>query len=53
MLGSWSVGVQLAVVSVIAIFFVFLLRTSKLEEVRLWALAWVADAVAVIGIFAY
>ena len=52
-LGSWSVGVQLAVVSVIAIFFVFLLRTSKLEEVKLWALAWVADAVAVIGIFIY
>jgi diguanylate cyclase (GGDEF)-like protein len=50
-LGRWSIGMQLAVVSVIAIFFVFLSRTSKLEEVRLWALAWVADALALVIIF--
>jgi diguanylate cyclase (GGDEF)-like protein len=50
-LGRWSVGMQLAVVSVIAVFFAFLSRTSKLEEVRLWALAWVSDAVALISVF--
>jgi diguanylate cyclase (GGDEF)-like protein len=52
-LGLWSIGLQLAIVSVIAVFFVFLARTSKLEEVRLWALAWVADTVALLSIFVY
>ncbi|MCJ7441914.1 MAG: diguanylate cyclase [Thermoanaerobaculaceae bacterium] len=52
-LGRWSIGVQLAVVSVIAIFFLFLSRTSKLEEVRLWAAAWIADAVALLSVFVY
>jgi diguanylate cyclase (GGDEF)-like protein len=52
-LGHWAVGVQLLAVAVIAAFFVILSRTSKLEEVRLWALAWVADACALIGVFLY
>ena len=52
-LGRWSIGVQLAVVGVIAVFFVFLSRTSKLEEVRLWAIAWVADSLALVGIFVF
>ena len=52
-LGRWSIAVQLAVVSVIAVFFVFLSRTSKLEEVRLWALAWVADTLALVAVFIY
>jgi hypothetical protein len=36
-LGRWSIGVQLAVVGVIAVFFVFLSRSSRLEE---WGLPW-------------
>jgi diguanylate cyclase (GGDEF)-like protein len=52
-LGRWAIGVQLATVSVIAIFFVFLARSSKLEETKLWALAWVADACAILSVFAY
>jgi diguanylate cyclase (GGDEF)-like protein len=49
----WAIGVQLATVCVIALFFVFLGRTSKLEEVRLWALAWVSDVGALVAVFAY
>ncbi len=52
-LGRWSIGVQLATVSVIAIFFVFLARSSKLEELRLWAMAWVADAFAIGAVLLY
>jgi diguanylate cyclase (GGDEF)-like protein len=52
-LGRWSIGVQLAVVSVIAVFFFFLSRTSKLDEVKLWAWAWVADAFALTAVFIY
>jgi diguanylate cyclase (GGDEF)-like protein len=50
-LGRWSLGVQLAVVGVIAVFFVFLSRTSRLEEVKLWALAWVANTLALVSVF--
>jgi diguanylate cyclase (GGDEF)-like protein len=53
LLARWSIGVQFAIVCVIAVFFVFLSRTSKLEEVRLWALAWVADAGAILAVFAH
>ena len=50
-LGRWSVGVQLGVVCLLALFFAALARTVKLEEVRLWALAWLADAVAIAAVF--
>ncbi len=49
----WSIGVQLATTCIIAAFFVFLARTSKLEEVRLWAGAWVADAAGLVAVFVY
>jgi diguanylate cyclase (GGDEF)-like protein len=52
-LAHWAIGVQLATVGAIAVFFVFLARTSRLEEVRLWALAWVADVGALLAVFAY
>jgi hypothetical protein len=42
-LGRWSVGVQLGIVCLLALFFATLVRTVKLEEVRLWAGAWLAD----------
>jgi diguanylate cyclase (GGDEF)-like protein len=52
-LARWAVGVQLATVSVIAVFFVFLARSSKLEETKLWAAAWAADACAILIVFVY
>ena len=50
-LGRWSVGVQLGVVCLLALFFAALARTVKLQEVRLWAMAWLADAVAIAAVF--
>ena len=50
-LGRWSVGVQLGIVCLLALFFSTLARTVKLEEVRLWAVAWLADAVAIAAVF--
>jgi diguanylate cyclase (GGDEF)-like protein len=50
-LGRWSVGVQLGIVCLLALFFATLARTVKLEEVRLWAIAWLADAVAIAAVF--
>jgi diguanylate cyclase (GGDEF)-like protein len=50
-LGRWSVGVQLSVVCLLALFFAALARTVKLEEVRLWAMAWLADAIAIAAVF--
>ena len=49
--GRWSVGVQLGVVCLLALFFAALARTVKLAEVRLWATAWLADAVALAAVF--
>jgi diguanylate cyclase (GGDEF)-like protein len=43
--------VQLATVSLLAAFFVALTRTIRLQEVRIWAAAWLADAVAVAAVF--
>ncbi len=51
-LSRWSVGVQLGIVCLLALFFAALSRTVKLEEVRLWAMAWLADAVAIAAVFA-
>ena len=50
-LGRWSVGVQLGIVCLLALFFATLARTVRLEEVRLWAVAWLADAVAIAAVF--
>jgi diguanylate cyclase (GGDEF)-like protein len=52
-LGRWSLTIQLATISVIAVFFVFLARNSKLEELRLWAMAWVADSLAIGAVLLY
>ncbi len=52
-LGRWSVGVQLGTVSAIAVFFLLFARGSKLEETKLWALAWVCDAAAIFTVFLY
>jgi len=49
-LAHWVLGVQLAIVCVIAVFFAFLARASRLEEVRLWAGAWAADVVALVAV---
>lgn len=45
-LSRWSLGVQFAVVTLLAFFFVAFSRTVRLQEVRLWAAAWIADASA-------
>ena len=50
--GTLSIGVQLAVAALLAGFFVTLSRSVKLAEVRLWAMAWVADFVAIAAIMA-
>jgi len=50
-LGRWSVGVQLGVVCLLALFFAALARTVRLEEVRLWAAAWLSDALAIAAVF--
>lgn len=50
-LSRWSVAVQLAVVLLLTVFFAVLSRTVKLQEVRLWSGAWVADAVALATVF--
>ncbi len=47
LLMRWSLGVQFGTVVLLAAFFLALTRTIRLQEVRLWAAAWVADAGAV------
>jgi diguanylate cyclase (GGDEF)-like protein len=51
LLGRWSLGVQLATVLLLAAFFVALARTVRLQEIRLWTTAWIADAVALFPVF--
>jgi diguanylate cyclase (GGDEF)-like protein len=51
LLGLWSVGVQLATVTLLAAFFVALARTVRLQEVSVWAIAWVADAISLASLF--
>ena len=43
---TWSLGVQLGTVVLIAIFFAVLARSVRLEEVRLWTVAWFMEATA-------
>jgi len=50
LIGTVAVGVQLAIVALLAGFFIFLSRSVKLAEVRLWAMAWSADAVAIAAV---
>ena len=50
-LSRWSVGVQFGIVCLLALFFATLARTVKLGEVRLWAMSWTADAVAIAAVF--
>jgi diguanylate cyclase (GGDEF)-like protein len=50
-LGQWSLGVQLGIVAMLALFFLALSRSVKLREVRLWAAAWTANAVALTFVF--
>jgi diguanylate cyclase (GGDEF)-like protein len=54
-LGAWSIGVQFAVVCLLAVFFAVLARSIRLVEVRLWAAAWVADcfAIGAVGLAAF
>jgi diguanylate cyclase (GGDEF)-like protein len=47
-LGQWSLGVHVAIVTLLAGFFLALTRVVRLHEVRLWALAWMADAAALL-----
>jgi diguanylate cyclase (GGDEF)-like protein len=47
-----SVGVQLGIVLVLAVFFAILSRSLRLAEVRLWAGAWAANLLAVTAVFA-
>lgn len=49
--GRLSVAVQLAVVVVCALFFFVLSRSIRLTQVRLWAMAWWANAVALTAVF--
>ena len=51
LLGRWSVVAQLATVGLLALFFVALTRTIRLREVRVWAAAFAADALAVASVF--
>jgi diguanylate cyclase (GGDEF)-like protein len=51
LLGRWSLGVQLATVALLAAFFVALTRSVRLQEIRLWTAAWVADAAALASVF--
>jgi diguanylate cyclase (GGDEF)-like protein len=51
-LGHWLLGMQTAIVALLAGFFLALSRTVRLHEVRLWAAAWVADAFALLLLLA-
>jgi diguanylate cyclase (GGDEF)-like protein len=51
-LQRWSVGVQLGIVLVLAVFFAILSRSLRLAEVRLWAGAWAANLLALTAVFA-
>ena len=50
-IGRLSVAVQLVVVVVCALFFIALSRSIRLTQVRLWAMAWCADALALLSVF--
>jgi len=52
LLGRWAAGAQLATVALLAAFFLVLARTVRLQEVRVWATAWTANAFALLALFA-
>jgi diguanylate cyclase (GGDEF)-like protein len=51
LLGRWSLGVQLATVTLLAAFFAALVRSAHMQAIRLWAAAWIADALALVSVF--
>lgn len=52
LLQRWSLGAQAGTLALLASFFLLLARTQPLAEVRLWAVAWVANAAALGAYFA-
>ncbi len=50
-LQRWSVVTQFGVVTLVALFFLVLSRSVRLVEVRLWAGAWSANAIALAAVF--
>jgi len=52
-LNRLSIAVQFAVVACLFAYFLLLGQMVKLREVRLWMLAWLADAVAVAAVFVH
>ncbi|MFZ5785813.1 MAG: hypothetical protein ACOY3Y_05170, partial [Acidobacteriota bacterium] len=50
-LQRWSVVTQFGVVTIVALFFLILVRAVRLVEVRLWAGAWCANAIALGAVF--
>ncbi|NWG00294.1 MAG: GGDEF domain-containing protein [Thermoanaerobaculaceae bacterium] len=52
-LGRLAVAAQLVVVLLCALFFLVLSRSIQLRQVRLWAIAWWADAAALSAVFAF
>ncbi len=51
-LARWAAGAELVTVALLAAFFLALARTVRLQEVRVWAAAWSADALALAALFA-
>ncbi len=52
LLRYWSLGAQMCTLALFAGFFVLLAHFQRLAEVRLWAAAWVANALAQAAFFA-
>lgn len=52
-LNRLSISVQFAVVTCLFAYFLLLGRMIKLREVRLWMLAWLADAIALAAVFVH
>lgn len=52
-LQRFSVVFQLAVVVLLAVFFAVLARSVRLQEVRLWAMTWIADALALTAVLIF
>jgi diguanylate cyclase (GGDEF)-like protein len=52
-LSRLSLAVQLVAVGLCAFFFLVLARAHRLRQVRLWAMAWWANFVALAGVFAF
>ena len=52
-LNRLSIAVQFAVVICLFAYFLLLWQMVKLREVRLWTLAWLADAVALAAVFVH